>query len=58
MTAGTKNGHAVLIVAPSGAALEVSWRRPGARAHGGAPQAGPPGPAPGPREETRSDRVS
>ena len=41
-----------------GALFEVSWRRPGARAHGGAPQAGPPGSAPGPREETRPTRVS
>ncbi len=39
-----------------GALFEVSWRRPGARAHGGAPQAGPP--APDPREEPRPTRVS
>jgi signal transduction histidine kinase len=41
-----------------GALFEVSWRRPGARAHGGAPQAGPSRPAPGPREEARPTRVS
>jgi signal transduction histidine kinase len=41
-----------------GALFEVSWRRPGARAHGGAAQAGPPGPAPDPRGETRPTRVS
>ena len=41
-----------------GALFEVSWRRPGARAHSGAPQAGPPGPAPDPRQETRPTRVS
>jgi signal transduction histidine kinase len=29
-----------------GALFEVAWRRPGARAHGGAPQAVPPDPAP------------
>ena len=38
-----------------GALFEVSWRRPGARAHGGTPQAGP---APDPRQETRPTQVS
>jgi signal transduction histidine kinase len=41
-----------------GALFEVSWRRPGARAHGGVPQAGPPEPAPDEREETRPTRVT
>jgi hypothetical protein len=52
-------GHWRIGESSLGAALfEVSWRRSGARAHGGAPQAGPPGPAPGPREETPPTRVS
>jgi signal transduction histidine kinase len=38
-----------------GALFEVSWRRPGARAHGGTPQAGS---APDPRQETRPTQVS
>ena len=38
-----------------GALFEVSWRRPGARGHGGTPQAGP---APDPRQETRPTQVS
>jgi len=37
-----------------GALFEVSWRRPGARAHGGTPQAGS---APDPRQETRPTQV-
>lgn len=42
-----KNGHTVLIVAPSGAALEVSWRRP----HGAGTPAAPSGPPPSPRPD-------
>jgi len=52
-------GHWRIGESPLGGALfEVSWRRPGARAHGGAPQAGAPEPAPDGREETRPTRVT
>jgi hypothetical protein len=52
-------GHWRIGESPLGGALfEVSWRRPGSRAHGGAPPAGAPGAAPGEREETRPTRVS
>ena len=47
-------GHWRIGESPLGGALfEVSWRLPGARAHGGTPPPVPPGPAPGPRGEPR-----
>jgi signal transduction histidine kinase len=62
-------GHWRIGESPLGGALfEVSWRRPGARAHGGAPLPGPPepsspgpsppAPAPAPHGEPRATRLS